>query len=152
MFVLSFSQFLKLSGWESNTLEESLLDLGAGDGEVTARLAKAYKRVYVTEVSNTMQNLLKNRGFEVLPVDTWYATKKFDTISCLNVLDRCDNPLQLLKHIGNCLNPQGRILLAMVLPFSPYVESGNEKLCSKDHKPKEVLPINGSSFEEQVKS
>lgn len=64
MFVLSFSQFLKLSGWESNTLEESLLDLGAGDGEVTARLAKAYKRVYVTEVSNTMQNLLRHRGFE----------------------------------------------------------------------------------------
>ncbi|KAI4470168.1 drev protein [Holotrichia oblita] len=125
MFVLSFSQFLKLSGWESNTLEESLLDLGAGDGEVTARLAKAYKRVYVTEVSNTMQNLLRHRGFEILPVETWYEYRKFNTISCLNVLDRCDKPLELLNHIGDSLAPNGTILLALVLPFSPYVESGN---------------------------
>lgn len=63
MFVLSFSQFLKLSRRESDTLEESLLDLGAGDGGVTDRLAKAYKRVYVTEVSSTMQNLLRSKGF-----------------------------------------------------------------------------------------
>ena len=58
---------------------------------------------------------------------------KFDVISCLNLLDRCDNPLTLLSKIKAALKPSGRLVVALVLPFKPYVEY-NDK-----HEPKEFL-------------
>lgn len=63
--------------------------------------------------------------FRIVDLDVWYKTNvKFDVISCLNLLDRCDTPLELLQQIKSALAPDGRVLLALVLPFSAYVESG----------------------------
>jgi 2-polyprenyl-3-methyl-5-hydroxy-6-metoxy-1,4-benzoquinol methylase len=58
---------------------------------------------------------------------------KFDVISCLNLLDRCENPITLLNKIRNALKPDGRLVVALVLPFKPYVEYNS------GHKPKEYL-------------
>lgn len=60
--------------------------------------------------------------FRVLGVDNWQENRKYDMISCLNLIDRCDKPLELLQQIRDSLNPNGLVLLAVVLPFSPYVE------------------------------
>jgi len=69
----------------------------------------------------------------VLGVDDWAVTsesnstsrRQYDVISCLNLLDRCERPLTLLQQIRASLMPTtGRLLLAIVLPFSSYVESG----------------------------
>jgi len=50
---------------------------------------------------------------------------KFDVVACLNLLDRCDKPLTVLKDVKQILQPvTGRLLVAVVLPFSPCVESG----------------------------
>ena len=50
---------------------------------------------------------------------------QFDVISCLNLLDRCDRPLTLLSDIKQTLSPvTGRLIVAVVLPFKPCVESG----------------------------
>lgn len=50
---------------------------------------------------------------------------KFDVIACLNLLDRCDKPLTLLSDIKETLHPEtGRLIVAVVLPFRPLVESG----------------------------
>lgn len=62
MFVLSLKQFMKLRG-DAGNLGGSLMDLGAGDGEVTSRLGRIYEKVYVTEVSSIMQSLLRSKGF-----------------------------------------------------------------------------------------
>ncbi|XP_031348950.1 methyltransferase-like protein 9 [Photinus pyralis] len=147
MFVLSLSQFLKLMNRNEAWRGVSLLDLGAGDGEVTACIAPLFNNVFVTEVSQTMQMLLQKRGYELLEIDKWHSARKYEVISCLNVLDRCDRPLLLLHQIKEALEYGGRALIAVVLPFSPYVETG-----SSDHKPKEVLPVSGESFEQQVSS
>ena len=62
-----------------------------------------------------------------LGIDEW-ATRnglKYDVISCLNLLDRCDQPLDVMHQIHSALVPEtGRLLLAVVLPFKPYVENG----------------------------
>lgn len=63
MFVLSQSQFLKLMDRGETWRGHSLLDLGAGDGEVTACIAPVFQDVFVTEVSSTMQTLLQKRGY-----------------------------------------------------------------------------------------
>lgn len=58
---------------------------------------------------------------------------KYDAISCLNLLDRCDEPFTLLKKIKSALKPNGLLIVALVLPFKPFVEY------NKDNKPKENL-------------
>lgn len=63
MFVLSHSQFLKLLRVPDSVRYESLIDLGAGDGKVTAQLASSFEQVYVTEISPSMRNSLQAQGF-----------------------------------------------------------------------------------------
>ncbi len=58
---------------------------------------------------------------------------KFDVISCLNLLDRCDKPYTLLKQIKNAIVQNGLLVVALVLPFNPFVEY------NKDNKPLENL-------------
>lgn len=62
----------------------------------------------------------------ILGTDEWHQIGyKYDVISCLNLLDRCDDPLLLLRDIQRSLVPlTGRLILAIVLPFQPYVEIG----------------------------
>ncbi len=70
----------------------------------------------------------------------------YDLISCLNVLDRCDAPLSMLKQIHSKLSPGGHLLLALVLPFQPFVESGVSQAA-----PSELLPISeDGNWEESV--
>ncbi len=60
---------------------------------------------------------------------------KFDAISCLNLFDRCDKPLSLLNQIKMALKPNGYLIVALVLPFKPYVEY------NPGNKPTEQLPF-----------
>ncbi|XP_066251019.1 protein-L-histidine N-pros-methyltransferase isoform X1 [Euwallacea similis] len=147
MFVVSQAQLLKLLKISETVHYKSLLDLGAGDGKVTAHLAPIFDEVYVTEMSPSMRNSLQAQGYRVLDVESWHRNRTFNVISCLNLVDRCDTPLDLLGQVKEALKPDGVLLLAVVLPFSAYVESG-----SKDHKPKQILPVGGDTFEEQVDS
>ncbi|XP_027195030.2 protein-L-histidine N-pros-methyltransferase [Dermatophagoides pteronyssinus] len=126
----------------------TLLDIGAGDGNVTDKLARYFHRTYVTELSRTMQNRLIERGFHLLNVDEWHKHPvHFDMISCLNVLDRCDRPLEMLSQIRQCLQHSGgHLLLAIVLPLVQYVES------KRNHQPEQRLPVEGTTFEQQVQS
>lgn len=61
-------------------------------------------------------------------------------------MDRCDRPNTLLRQLRASLSPGGRLIVALVLPFSPYVEVGERG----DHKPSEYLPIKGSGLEGQI--
>lgn len=41
----------------------------------------------------------------------------------MNVLDRCADPHQILSDIHDILAPDGRVIIALVLPYSHYVEN-----------------------------
>lgn len=59
--------------------------------------------------------------------------------SLLNVLDRADKPLTMLRSIRAMLEPQnGLFLLAVVMPFAAFVEQGTQRVA-----PTEKLPISG---------
>eukprot|EP00039_Didymoeca_costata_P006612 m.91908 g.91908 ORF g.91908 m.91908 type:complete len:144 (-) comp13320_c0_seq10:1457-1888(-) len=98
-----------------------------------------------------MQWRLTQRGYVCLDIDAWARkgelTRKYDVISCLNVLDRCEYPLTLLSDMRDSIGKEGRIILAVVLPFCPFVENGPEQSA-----PKEGLPLCGSTATEQVYS
>ncbi|XP_066994843.2 protein-L-histidine N-pros-methyltransferase [Anabrus simplex] len=147
MFVFSLDQFCQLLGVAPDWRGEALLDLGAGDGRATEAMAPLFHHVYVTEISWSMRWILSRRGFQLLDIETWKEEGKFNVISCLNLLDRCDRPLTLLQELREALAPEGRVIVALVLPFQPYVEIGRV-----DHRPTEWLPIQGTTFEDQVVS
>jgi hypothetical protein len=107
-----------------------LLDVGAGDGEVTARLASVVDSVHATEVSAVMARRLRARGYgvsegplisrAVLPADG-----AFDVVTLMNLLDRCDHPREMLADAARLARRgTGRILVALVLPFAEFVEEG----------------------------
>ncbi|KAJ8283946.1 hypothetical protein COCON_G00027960 [Conger conger] len=146
MFVFSGDQFRQLLQISSDWQGDRLLDLGAGDGGVTAVMDKHFKEVYATEVSTPMRWHLQKKNYTLLEVDGWQNPGFYDVISCLNLLDRCDEPLTLLADIRRSLVPgTGRLLLAVVLPFQPSVEVGR-----KWQWPKEYLKVKGKTWEKQV--
>lgn len=157
MFILSENQFKDLlvaggfvpSNFENESMID-VLDIGAGDGEVTSRLAKAVihmgnnvmLKVYATEYSWTMRDRLQKKKFTYIyhlhimlmkrfhyqlcifrVIDKIQSVSNIHLISCLNVLDRCADPHQIMKDIYNALSPDGRAVVALVLPYSHYVES-----------------------------
>jgi SAM-dependent methyltransferase len=149
MFVLSSQQFLALAkdSVVPDTPQSSMLDLGAGDGRSTVSLAKFYQNTYTTEVSRPMRKALSARGFTVLDIEAWAKDETYDLISGLNLFDRCDKPVSIIKDIHRSLKTgTGLFLVALVLPFKPYVES------VASHKPSEKMNIVGETFEEQLAS
>ncbi|XP_063338266.1 methyltransferase-like protein 9 isoform X1 [Pelmatolapia mariae] len=149
MFVFSKNQFQQLLRIEPDWVADRLLDLGAGDGGVTKVMAPHFTEVYVTEVSLTMKRRLRKKKFKLLGIDAWQETGfKYDVISCLNLLDRCDDPLHLLKDIRQSLVPgTGRLIVAAVIPFQPWLEIGG-----RWERPREYIKIQGKTWEEQVNS
>uniref|UniRef100_A0A0B6ZGU8 Methyltransferase-like protein 9 n=1 Tax=Arion vulgaris TaxID=1028688 RepID=A0A0B6ZGU8_9EUPU len=147
MFIFSKNQIEHLLGFTPYHKEDTLLDLGAGDGLVTKQMAGYFHKTYTTEMSGVMVRRLTGLGFNVLGVNDWQSTGvKYDLVSCLNLLDRCDKPLSLLADIKSSMKPvTGRLLVAVVIPFKPYVEFD-----SHTHEPSEFIHIKGSNFEEQV--
>jgi hypothetical protein len=68
MFVFSMQQFSQLIDFEKSfggVKFKNLLDLGAGDGAVTARISPFFENIYTTEMSYTMQWRLQQKGFKL---------------------------------------------------------------------------------------
>ena len=147
MHVLSTGQAARLFGGER--LGGTLLDLGAGCGGVTQELAPIFDTVMTTEVSQNMASRLRERGFGCMhssgcgdlaaELRAHYGgtLPEFRAISLLNVLDRCANPQSLLKSIHELMAPGvTQLLVALVLPFGPFVETPSGRVA-----PTERLPI-----------
>lgn len=155
MYILSeqqFGQFLIRGGLTfGNETNISMLDVGAGDGNVTMRLAQSLfllknsitLNVFATETSYIMKDRLREKGMTV--INEIRDLSNVHLISCLNVLDRCVDPRGLLTDIYNSLHPNGRALLALVLPYNHYVERSETHLPVEPlmpHWPNRTLPFN----------
>ena len=110
-----------------------LLDVGAGDGGVTSRLAPLFDEVTTTEVSSWMAWRLRRMGYATvetpfLTAERFPAAGAFDVVSLMNLLDRCDHPADMLRDAVRLLRPgTGVLLVAIVLPFSEFVEAGTRR-------------------------
>ncbi len=143
MHILGTEQWEHLLGRGSR-----LLDVGAGNGDVTVQLAPLFDEVRVTETSKQMAKRLRKRGYACQGGDL--AKEKveggpYDVITLLNVLDRCDQPLTLLANLRTALRDGGRLVIALVLPYRPFVYDGGQS-----RSPLERLPITGANFERSV--
>lgn len=126
----------------------SLLDIGAGRGDVTAELARCFQETTATETSKAMVSRLEKRGFRAVHGDLadgaarWTTGQKFDAVGLLNVLDRCDRPLSLLGTARSLVREGGLFIVALVLPYDPFVYDGG-----RSRAPRERLPIHSKRFE-----
>jgi SAM-dependent methyltransferase len=122
-----------------------LLDVGAGNGDVTHALAPLFGSVATTELSRAMAFRLRLRGFACFRQDVTtegVPQPPYDAIACLNVLDRCDRPLTLLANLRAGLADRGLLLLSLVLPYRPFVYDGGSS-----NEPSERLPLTRSDWE-----
>ncbi|VDN92035.1 unnamed protein product [Brugia pahangi] len=152
MHLFSLSQlqeFLDVSAeWVSH--DKELLDLGAGDGQITTIMAQLYRTVSVTEASKIMEWRLKQRGFKVVPMNMWYQYGTYHLVSALNLLDRHYNPSLLLAQLHSVtLRSESLLLLTVVLPLHQYVEFHPT---SRANRPDVKITIKGETFEEQAGS
>ena len=124
MFVLSQEQFVRLMAHggvvpDPEVPQPALIDLGAGDGGPTGSLMPFFQETFATEASPAMRAVLRSKGVRVQEIEDWHESRDYDFVSCLNLLDRCDAPLELLAQIKSALKPSGLLLVALVLPFKP---------------------------------
>ena len=104
-----------------------LLDVGAGSGDVTLKLAPCFDEVEVTEVSRGMARKLRQRGLRCRELDLTESSlpgAEFDAVSLLNVLDRCRRPKRLLQHCLQALKSGGTFVVALALPYRPFYFDG----------------------------
>lgn len=159
-----FAQFLHRGGLNfGNETVINLLDIGAGDGKITLRLAQSLLQlnnnimlnVYATETSYIMKDRLREKNIAI--INDIREMDDVHLISCLNVLDRCVDPKALLEDIHSSLHPSGRALLALVLPYNHYVERNSSHLPLvplMSHWPNKSLPFNDeiNAFFEQLET
>ena len=141
MFVFGPDHLFKLFG-RRRPAGRRLLDVGAGDGSVTANVAPGFDKVTATEMSQPMLGRLRAKGFEAVGDPDCLAALpagSFDLVMMLNVLDRASKPRSMLRDLQRLVVPDtGRVLLAVVLPWCPFVENGSEQVV-----PEEALPMDG---------
>lgn len=117
---------------------------------VTVRLCKSiimggsniFLKVFCTESSWIMKDRLEERKFTV--IENIKDVRNIHLISCLNVLDRCSDPFQILQDIHDALAFNGRAIFALVLPYSHYVEKNSTHMpvtALLPHWPQKTLPF-----------
>ena len=115
--------------WIASLLEPHLgmrvLEVGAGHGTITARLARNGRTVVATDLSKRCVGELEARfaddpSVEVraalvddLPLDT-----PFDSVVLVNVLEHIEDDLGVLREIRARLRPGGKVLI-----FAPALEA-----------------------------
>ena len=148
------TSFLKKHLYENSdsTTDNLVLDVGAGDGNITSTIEPFASTIYATEVSKHMRGRLKERGYVVsteVPTDV-----AFDVVLLLNVLDRCDAPSELLQILMDRISPNdGTLVMSVVLPFCPFVENTHKKQLAPTRPlvfRGKALCRDGASFEESL--
>ena len=124
-------ELLKSSIINDKTQDKFLLDVGSGRGTETIKLAAALgihnpKNVHCLESSSAMRSILGKRGFVTAGSISQFTlgSRQFSSVSLLNVLDRCDDPISLLDLAVNALEPGGALVIGIVLPFYGKVYEG----------------------------
>ena len=148
LFVASPEQFRSLF---ANVSSESrtLLDVGAGAGAVTETVAEALgldrRDVTALEVSAILRAKLAERRFRVIDsFDSIPRVPSYDVVALLNVLDRCDDPVDLVRQVLDRLQRTGLLLIAAALPFCDRVREGALGAVDAHRPPKAPLPVGRS--------
>ena len=155
VFLLSTPEALRLLevARRGGVNDASWLDIGAGSGDVTTRVAPLADSLRCTETSRYMARRLRRRGFpcwhgrvgEGAAGDPLVSQPPPQVVSLFNVLDRAERPRSLLGAVVAALPARGLLLVSIPLPYSPFFYRG-----SVTREPLEKLAVSGERWEDAV--
>ena len=96
-----------------------------------------------------MATRLRERGFACVQTPLPATGFTYDLVTCLNVLDRTERPLSLLRRLRELLTPSGVLLVGVVVPWRPAVL----RRAGRSAAPSEALPAavrEAASFEQSA--
>lgn len=107
-----------------------VLDVGCGDGKITAKIASLVPkgRVLGIDASLNMIHLandtfqLPNLEFKCMNAEEISFTESFDDIVCFSCLLWVRKPAQALDRLSKLLKPGGKLLILTYLKESSYVD------------------------------
>jgi glycosyltransferase involved in cell wall biosynthesis len=115
---------------------DTVLELGAGIGNLTGRLMGRRLRYVATETNPLYLHTLQNRFLRTpnvlvanlnpsIPAEYAEYADGFDTVLCINVLEYADDPAAVLKSARGALRPGGRVVI--LVPQGPGLLSGIDR-------------------------
>ncbi len=101
--------------WLDPKPEEEILDLGCGDGVLTAQIAERGSRVLAVDASPEMVEAARNRGVAAQVVDATQMTfhRQFDAVFSNAALHWIHDQPALLRGVAQALKPGGRFVAEM---------------------------------------
>lgn len=97
----------------------SLLDIGAGDSQIVAKLNGYYSDTWAVDIEQTPSGAQTNVKADFL---AWEVGRKFDCIMCLQMLEHVPNPRDFIARMLGMLSKGGSIIITV-----PYMwEAGIE--------------------------
>jgi 2-polyprenyl-3-methyl-5-hydroxy-6-metoxy-1,4-benzoquinol methylase len=146
-FIEHMFQEYYCDGWLRSLLrpEDSVLELGVGDGLTLARLSPIARNYTVVEGAPTLVATVHER-FPTIEVaqamfEDYRPESKFDKVFALHVFEHVNEPVALLKHMRLWLKPEGDLVvivpnsesihrqLAVLMGIQPRLDS----LSPRDH-------------------
>ncbi len=132
----SFQRFLQWTnekevlGEEINkhvkTEYESLLDIGAGNGNLTRYYINQFKRVTLLEPSKTLYQELKVKFSQATiyntSIESFVDLETYDFIVASHVFIYIKNPEQILQKLYQALNSNGLIIIIMLDKTGEYLK------------------------------
>lgn len=104
---------------------KTLLDVGCGNGALIDKVKDKFNYVVGLEPDQELLNECLHRfedigHIDILPLsieDINMVDEKFDTITTLDVIEHVNDPLEALKHIRDCINPDGIFIMTAPREF-----------------------------------
>jgi trans-aconitate methyltransferase len=106
-----------LIGWLQPQVDERILDLGCGTGQLTSEI-KNYG-AEIVGIDNSAEMIKKAKAaypgmqFEIKDATNFLFSEKFDAVFSNAVLHWVNQPARVIKCVYNCLVPGGRFVLEM---------------------------------------
>ncbi|ATW27723.1 hypothetical protein DCMF_25870 [Candidatus Formimonas warabiya] len=119
-------------------LGNRILDIGSGTGTFVEKFLKKNSLVMGTDIFENQVEFMKQRfkdfpNFTCLLVDieksdiSFLKEYKFDTITCINVLEHLSDDLEALKKFVTIFNKEGTIII--LVPAMPFLFSDMDRAC-----------------------
>jgi len=125
---------------------KNALEVGCGSGSSTEKLYKIFNDIEVVEPSKKNIALLKSKVSNVVCheslLENFFASRKYDFIFFLNVLEHVEDPIASLKHLANLVRHEGLIFISVPNCMSLNRRAGYkmgilenyEKMAPKDYE------------------
>jgi ubiquinone/menaquinone biosynthesis C-methylase UbiE len=110
-----------VAGFVGDTVFESILDIGCGNGAISLPLLREHNRLTLLDVSSNMLSIARSRipaelldDVETINEDFMQAElrlQSYDLILCLGVLAHVDSPADVIARIASLLKPDGSVIV-----------------------------------------